>query len=374
MGRLPGVDLPASIVRKNAAMNLALGVLRPRVAPRWALVAVALLVSTAGCRRTEESTERYAEVLGGAAPVRSPRLDAGILQDQTAYQPASYGPSPDWTSPTEGGATDGGGVEESALRKVKRDELEAYLRLDVKHILDGYDPEQIAALREREADLVAAAAKARELVSLVEGKFDPQEFAQLQGAYGKLLETLPGAIAAGLQVHVLSPSSATVTVDISRLQAAIAPALYDLQSVFAATGLAALEPAAAGPQPAQPMRKVHGMWKNSLSRPLNAADMQVISEMLTLANETLDDLTARIEAAPELRLESLNELAGVPAMAAYAKFAVLQAQLAALFEEAPGQGPQPAAPPEPPPARRRSAREAADDEPGDESGEPTVSP
>lgn len=337
--------------------------MRLRLLTITALVASATLLS--GCGKGTQPTPPNAVSSPGGRP-----LDAGILKDQTTYQPAGF---------TGGGAPaggGGGGVEESAIRAMFREGTLAWFNLDIDKGLAMYEPGAIAPLIEQKSALIETSEKLQAAWRLIEPKLPAEIGSAISQLLTVLHTQLPGAIVGAITVDVLSPTHATITVDEGRMKAALAAALGELTPAIIqlAGGAAAPTPAAAGdtvgdvvseaPPPAGaggdpgaamamlaaiseqlaqpatsppqvlPLNKSDGVWRIALPRPMTSAEGEVIAESLSFVNEALDKLMEKVQSVEQLAPADLVGLGRQLMFEMLPRFAELQAKLAALQQAA----------------------------------------
>src|SRR5262245_17151422 len=87
--------------------------LRSRMVPGW-LCAGLLLV---GCGKDDKETARFNEAIGGRGPITVSGLDPGLLQDPSAYKPASAGGGALGSGGETGGSKAAAGGEAEAAEK-----------------------------------------------------------------------------------------------------------------------------------------------------------------------------------------------------------------------------------------------------------------
>src|SRR5262245_36267082 len=107
-------------------------------------VCLALLIS-AGCGKDDKETARFNESIGGRGPITVAGIDPGLLQDPSAYKPASGGGGALGTGGQSGAKPSGGGEAEAAEKAVTG-VFDAFVTFSAAGILDSFDPAQVKTL------------------------------------------------------------------------------------------------------------------------------------------------------------------------------------------------------------------------------------
>lgn len=356
---------------------------------RW-LLALALPTIAVGLSACGEGSEN-----GGPAshmPVAAHVVDPGVLQDPTGYQPATFEPLPG--SPAARGSTfsGGGGAEDSAIRTLVRDAAAAILGFDGAALLDSLDPQAIAPVEPLRPDLISTFEKVQTLQRLGTSKLDPAA-AQASNQFNeRAAAAIPDALASALVVEMLSPTSASISLDGQKLTAALMPLVSDLTAMAAQAAGAAPEGAAGGDVigevpadgAAAPtmdlvamlgqvqealtgqsllVKKVDDAWKFELPVEISESDVEVLREVLTFANTALDSIMAKLQAVDQLTPEVMERLQAEIAGELTMPFMALMGRISTLIDaDAAAPGEQPVSEP---------AAETPDDSPRDQRRPPS---
>lgn len=242
------------------------------------------LLLACGCDKSQDAPPSFNTALGGAgtgAPFYMPPADGGILKDQTAYQPAKPGGGSGGPRGGDGGGAGGSG--EPAVRKVVTDMLFAAIHGDIDTVLDAFNPEHVAALKDN--------SEARSLLHDTYGKVDAllRESASKLGKefdlksitadnYKEMLKKLgPEAEKIDLDqmliVELQDPTTATVSI---KLPASIPNMPAD------------------APSPKIPVLKQDGQWRVQAEAPITEQQVVEMVSGLKMAQKILDKLLSKL--------------------------------------------------------------------------------
>lgn len=358
-----------------------------------ALLAISVLLATAGCGRHHEDRPTFNQVIGdgmASAPAGHRAVDLGILKDQTAYQPAKY-----TLSEAEIAA---GGQEAEAVTARIRSALAIALELDFVALLDVFVPEQVAAITEDTSALEAAVDSIRRLSALLADK-------GLAAAAGldALPQKLADAFVDALTVDVIDAEHAVAKIDQAKFQESFSKILAEIGPALTAAGaspgavpqlgrvvaqpppdsndpspapaqptgapgaIAALPPGGISPQmlkglfggagegPDEPtslkLRKLDGDWKIDIERTVRAEESELIRQGAQLVRELCDQLYAKVEAAGPLDQQAFSALLMQTVLPMSQQFATLMTRFRELAArpslESPATAAEPAAAPQP---------------------------
>lgn len=371
--------------------------------------ALAGLMSLAGCGRISEDTPPLNQTLGSGvigAPVGGQAADLGILKDQTAYRPTKYQPLAQLAGVAPSGAAAQDDSPQAAeVRALMDDFLTGIYSLDFGLVLDCFPPDRVKALDQDDyrSAMIEMSDTLKNFWSVFKSKAEGTDLAPVV----KLVELLPqtkGPTLASLTVKTLDEENANVTVDKARFEAAAADISSEMQAAVAevtpvimsavAGAMAAQQPGGAGQEAAPamtpemmqqmmggmggapgaapmavedlPVVKIEGAWKIALPMEISEDLAEFIHEGCLLTKDYFGELTARIDAAPEMNAQSFMAIAMQVGMAKAPQAMAWQARAMTLFGGMTGSQPSPDDDPgaEAPSGSPRSPREAGgEDEP-----------
>jgi len=301
-------------------------------------ISAAALALVAGCERAPSDAPRYNEVLGDSAagaPPADRRVDLGILSDQGTYQPAKYSAVGE-SGPAGGDADSGAESPEAAdIRKTADGLLTGIFELDVDLILDAFEEEKIATLREDDylSTMYDTAETLKSFWLVLKSKSEGTDVEPVL----KVAELLPGikpALVSGLDVRMVDDTHAVGTMNQERFARDGAAAMGELQSaamaampvVMTAVGkamggeegapapfspemLTSAVPAQIGSGGAEEETrfiKTDGGWRFEVP-PISEEAADVLNEGLLLVKEFVAELTQQIELAENFDLAVLIE-------------------------------------------------------------------
>lgn len=337
------------------------------------LPAVSLLIALLlSCERTPQDTGPFNQPLGSARPVAptpAPVIDAGILQDQSAYQPARYGA----VELGAAAATVTGGEEEEAIRGRVREILQAVVARNVDAIFDAFVQEQIAAVLPLKSSVIETVEKFEALqrqMSQIGGPAQPDQArnAALQAIGNKLMDALTGALA----VEVLSAQQAAVRIDSARLAESLTALLPEMQAALQELAAASGDESAAMAMPpltperiagaaqmleghSLPMSRVEDAWRIALPWALSEAHAEIGKDALALLNDYLDKVMEQLQTVEAPDPSAIRNIFTQVGLELMPRALELGTKVQALMQEsAPPGGAEPAEP------------QAGDEQPGAE--------
>lgn len=338
---------------------------------------IALLLAV-GCAKSEEDTPRFNEVLGGSlrgAPVSHRGVDAGILEDATAYKP-TIAPKPSGTSSAAGG---GLSADTEAARSLVRNTVEGLAHAQLETLLDVFVPEQIEALRKDPFD-----SKAHELFASIEqltriqrAKLGGGESAAAQEEI--ILQELVSALADAASIEA-SGDAGLLRLDQARLATSLPPILAKAAALAGPLGLmqppgmmppGAVPPGgipaegggdagtpgvapSAGGLPAGgpegvPVRKVGDGWRIDIHHVITQEQADVLADVADFAKTQINKLAESLDSAETVDAAAYQQMLQGIFMSAMPEAMGLFARLQMAFAPADGaEKPekQPDAPPE----------------------------
>jgi hypothetical protein len=277
----------------------------------------------AACERTPQDAGPFNQPLGGAKPVApspAPVIDAGILADQSSYQPARHGS----VEPAAPGVSAGG--EEEAIRGRIREFFQAAAARNVDAVFDAFVPEQIAAVIPLKSAVIESVEKIEALqrqLNELGGAAQAAEgqLAIVQAIGGKLLDALTGA----LTVEMLSADQAAVRIDAVRFEESLNTLVPEIQEALKQLAAASGDPAAAGAVQqlkaediaaaahqvagfSLPVAKVDDLWRIALPLRLTDAHAQIARDGLVLLNEYLDRVMEQLQSLETPDPEAISNI------------------------------------------------------------------
>jgi len=299
------------------------------------------------CGKSEDVPPRYNQRLGDGpegAPLGTPSVDLGILQDQSSYQPANFTSLP---GVGESAAT-ADSEEQAAVRQRMGELLNAVVEFDFDTMLDAFNPEQVASLREHVSAMYELVDKFKVLQRSAQEKMSTQPGLDVETlqASDELFWTYAGKAAAALPdtltVDILDEDNASVGVDGERFATSMEALAKDfmdelskidpnganviLQSFQQARATAkqavaakaaeygldleAEEAAEAGVGTVEipvkvPLRKIDGDWKIELPFAISEQQAELVGDGLVLAQDFLDKLTDKVGSVDTLDQQAL---------------------------------------------------------------------
>ncbi len=280
----------------------------------WAQAAgLALLTLLVGCGRTDDAPRRFNEFIGGAAPTAARAAPRKSAPDYAAYQPAAFPGG----SAISGIVAGDGGDAEAQVRTFIQGFAESVAKLEIERVLDGFNPEHVAALKADISPLLETREKLELFMNVARDKFGQAQQISFDPTQLKpLLDQL-------LTVEVLDAQNAALKLNPD-----------GLRSVAALAGQTAPMPPEALAQVqafSLAIIKQEGGWKIQLPAPLTPQQANEIRMGCEIAKRALDSLTENIESGAIASLEQLP-------MAANA--AVMGAMMGAAGEQAPANEPE----------------------------------
>ena len=321
-----------------------------------------------GCGRKEEQPTRLNKTLGDSAvgvPTSPGNVDPAILSDQAAYKPAQYEPLEGRR--TGGGGTPAAGPEAEAIRGLLDDYYAALFEMDIDTLLDSFDPEQVAALREDDymSTFYETQDAFRDAWAMLKDKASGPEIEAVTTLISAL-PTLAQPLADATTIEVIDEENAVARFDLQQFQlpeefmAAAMDAGEKLMPVImgsmmggeVSAGEPGAEPMPAGPpmefspemfqqmmaqqaemggqQNDTPLRKIDGEWKMVLPVTIQEEHADLVNEALLLVKDLLGELTAQFDQAETLDAETLTQIATPVIMSKTPAFLGLSARFEAM--------------------------------------------
>ena len=317
------------------------------------------------CGKSEDVPPRYNQRLGDGpdgAPLGTPSVDLGILQDQSSYQPANFTSLPG----VGGSAATADSEEQAAVRERMGDLLNAVLEHDFDALLDAFIPDQVAALNDHVSAMHDTVAKyqafSRTLQEQMTGQpgFDPDAAEAFDELAWKYIRKAVDVVVGALTVEVADEENAAVGIDLPKLIAAITPLVEEFQAELAqnpsaaaylasmgsampgmggipdAEGAGGVEgaespegeglptgapqmpldmasmaqmaeqmSAAGGEMPTLPLKYIDDDWRIQLPFTFTEEQAELVGDGLVLAQDFLDKLTDKVERVDTLDQQAL---------------------------------------------------------------------
>ena len=298
------------------------------------------------CGKSEDVPPRYNQRLGDGpegAPLGTPSVDLGILQDQSSYQPANFTSLPG----VAGSAATADSDEQAAVRQRMGEFLDGLVEFDFDTMLEAFNPEQVAPLKEHVSAMYEVVDKVKVLQRSAQEKMSAQlgmDVEALQASnelfwtyVEKVAAALPDTLvvdvdqenaSVGVDGEKFATSMETLAKDFMAELSELDPAGADVirqtfeqaqtmakQAVAAKAAeygvdLEADEGAEAGIGVPEipvtvPLAKIDGEWRIQLPFTFTEEQAELVGEALVLAQDFLDKLTDKVEGVDTLDQQAL---------------------------------------------------------------------
>lgn len=308
---------------------------------------------TVGCDRSATPAPPFNSALGDSAYGAPPQMgttDMSLVKDLTAYVPA---PIPG-AKPAEATAAANQADAEGQVRSVVMGALDATIKGDFDKVLDAFQPEHVAALRNDQKAMQAMRDTYEKTVTLmrVVGSKTGQEFDPSKANLDEIMKLVneqlkPMGMSFDLKemlkVEVKDANNATVSMNPPKMPAAGAAPPEGLTpeqlAGFQAAQQAAAQQAAAGAGGATPqappilVSKQGDKWLIQLPMPITEGMVKELRKGLNkFAKPILDKLIEKIDAMEKLDPTALQQVMTTTIMETYSQ------QLVAEDEEEEGEG------------------------------------
>lgn len=217
-----------------------------RSAGRLLCVSCCAALVLSGCGKDDSESARFNETIGGRGPLTVSGIDAGLLQDPSAYKPASAGGGALGSGgEAPSGSTAAAGGEADAAKTALLGVVDSMLSLQAPGVLDPFESAQVQILAE--ADFQSSLQTVYDAFSQLTKILREKVSDEAKTAMDALPEQFKKAYSDALTITIIDPETAHAAFDPAKLQS--------LQLVVAEfVGKVGLNPGApaGGPPPGTP--------------------------------------------------------------------------------------------------------------------------